>query len=216
MMRWWHFQAVCPGSTSEGVFFLRWGTIFVGSGFPGTPLGPNCSRWISSSDFLGPPSSTCLRTLTLSSWISRLVFCSVAIGWVLSCKAQKGRQPRLPPFHFTHGSLADVASTIFPAEGRARLTDEAVVVAAVRAPVISVISVAVGVAVMAERSGCNGARCAERAAYHARGGVGWPESAIAMIDARLILMDPDGVRSRCRIPRQGRRCDGSAKHCGCG
>jgi|SRR4051794_22699127 hypothetical protein len=37
-------QAVCPGSKSEGVFFLRCGTIFAGSGFPGTPRGPSCSR----------------------------------------------------------------------------------------------------------------------------------------------------------------------------
>src|SRR5437762_6201789 len=50
-------HAVCPGSKSEGVFFLRCGTIFVGSGFPGTPRGPNCSRWMSSSDCRGRPSS---------------------------------------------------------------------------------------------------------------------------------------------------------------
>jgi hypothetical protein len=35
-------QAVWPGSKSGGVFFLRCGTIFAGSGFPGTPRGPNC------------------------------------------------------------------------------------------------------------------------------------------------------------------------------
>jgi hypothetical protein len=60
-------QVVWPGSKSEGVFFLRCGTIFAGSGFPGTPRGPNCSRCMSSSDCLGCPSSTCRRIFMLSS-----------------------------------------------------------------------------------------------------------------------------------------------------
>jgi hypothetical protein len=38
---------------SFGVFFSRCGVIFAGSGAPGTPRGPSCSRWMSSSVFLG-------------------------------------------------------------------------------------------------------------------------------------------------------------------
>src|SRR5204863_386948 len=37
-------HAVCPGSLCLGVFFSRCGVIFAGSGAPGTPRGPNCSR----------------------------------------------------------------------------------------------------------------------------------------------------------------------------
>src|SRR5436189_4339967 len=46
-------QAVWPGSRFFGVFFSRCGVIFAGSGAPGTPRGPSCSRWMSSSVFLG-------------------------------------------------------------------------------------------------------------------------------------------------------------------
>jgi hypothetical protein len=33
-------HAGCPGSTSFGVFFSRWGVIFAGLSCPGTPRGP--------------------------------------------------------------------------------------------------------------------------------------------------------------------------------
>ncbi len=62
-------QAVCPGSNSEGVFFLRWGTILAGSGFSGTPLGPNCSRCMSSHLFdplLEKPGALDVRSIEAS------------------------------------------------------------------------------------------------------------------------------------------------------
>lgn len=50
--RFHRVHAVWPGSTFFGVFFSRWGVIFAGLSLPGTPRGPSCSRWTSSSVFL--------------------------------------------------------------------------------------------------------------------------------------------------------------------
>src|SRR3981081_635658 len=75
------------------------------------------------------------------------------------------------------------------------LTTNPVVVTTVIAA--SVVAVVIGIPVVTERRGGNGACRADCATDHARSYLARPEAAFAMIDARVVLLHPDDLCPGC-------------------